>query len=85
MPKVRTTEEGIEQQCTKCGEWLPQDKDFFWRNRRTDTGYQCRCIACFHEYPSMQRRAAERSARSKMPKNSTFLPNGSAFFGKKTS
>lgn len=45
----RLTIDGIERQCTECGEWFPSDRDFFYKGKRHARGLLNICIACFKE------------------------------------
>lgn len=61
--RTRITELGQERCCSKCGEWWPDDTEFFFRTR----GRTCSpCKACYYELPSVvakeQRRKEQRQA-----------------------
>ena len=39
---------GIEKRCTKCGEFWPEDKEFFFYHH-SDNCYYAECRACYYE------------------------------------
>lgn len=41
---------GLEKQCTKCHEFLPADKEFYFANFKMRDGLQSWCKACCLEY-----------------------------------
>lgn len=62
MANIITTELGREKQCTCCGEFYPEDKDFFYRNGKAKSGrqlYVAQCKDCYiaNYRPERQRRA----------------------------
>lgn len=40
---------GTVRLCPRCGEWWPQDEEFYWPRRDRDGGWQCYCRACDYE------------------------------------
>jgi len=54
-PRTKTTELGTERRCTKCGDFWPDDAEFFYtKNGKT----QQPCKACYAQLPSRQARRA---------------------------
>ncbi|BEH14293.1 hypothetical protein [Marinobacter shengliensis] len=48
-PKTITTELGTERRCTKCGDYWPDDAEFFY-TRRGRSHQPCK--ACYAQLPS---------------------------------
>lgn len=47
--RVKFTELGREVPCTKCGEWLPAETEFFHACKSKPAGIHCWCRACYNE------------------------------------
>lgn len=47
--RLRTTDLGPEQQCTRCKEWWPQEREFFCFDKNASSGFNCWCKACCAE------------------------------------
>lgn len=62
-PKRRETELGPEKRCTKCDEWWPADKEFFFTQRHSSDGLFYCCIACYYEHLDKRRRKPASEAR----------------------
>lgn len=61
MPKQRRSEEGwIERQCSRCKEWWPATRDFFYSSGTDSAKLHSMCRACYLE------RLAERRKRRKL-------------------
>lgn len=61
--KVTVTELGSERLCNTCGDYWPEDSEFFYigrRNGRKGTFVQQPCKACYSELPSRKARKAKR-------------------------
>lgn len=43
------------QQCAACGEVLPLSSDYFYKDKRSKTGYKTQCIECKREYYKMNK------------------------------
>jgi len=57
-PKTKITELGTERRCTKCGDYWPDDAEFFYTSRGKT---QQPCKACYAQLPSRVARK-ERAA-----------------------
>lgn len=56
------TELGTERRCTKCGEFWPEDNEFWYIGNRRDQNKPCiqqPCKACYVELPSRKVRRAK--------------------------
>lgn len=63
VANVRLTELGRERRCTKCGEYWPEDSEFFYVTNRSDQNRPCvqqPCKACYVELPSRRARKAQQ-------------------------
>lgn len=57
VAKLKRTELGTERRCSKCGEFWPEDNEFFY----TSGGkIQQPCKACYVELPSRKARKANQ-------------------------
>lgn len=56
------TELGRERLCSACGEYWPDDAEFFFLTRGKPTG---NCKACFYEKHEASRQAAQIATRAK--------------------
>ena len=63
MAEIRDTELGQEKKCTRCGEWWPNDLEFFPRCARNKGGLDTFCRACRTD---AIRNAPSRKKRSTM-------------------
>jgi hypothetical protein len=66
MDKTRNTELGPEKLCSKCNEYWPADKEFFYTNKKAKDGLYHWCKACYAEwwhnrYPTKYRIDPERN------------------------
>ncbi|MDM8181279.1 hypothetical protein [Marinobacter salarius] len=58
-PKTKDTELGTERRCTRCGEYWPDDAEFFYTKKGKT---QQPCKACYAHLPSrVARRAGARA------------------------
>jgi hypothetical protein len=49
-PKLRVVEDQQEKFCTRCDEWWPADKEFFYADLSDATGLFYCCKACYQEW-----------------------------------
>ena len=63
--KTKTTELGTERRCNKCGEFWPDDAEFFFLKKGQPVQP---CKACYYELPSViakrERQLSRRGARA---------------------
>jgi hypothetical protein len=60
---VMETELGLERRCTKCGDYWPEDREFWFIGNRKDQKKPCiqqPCKACYYELPSVIAKRAKR-------------------------
>lgn len=57
--RFRATELGRERQCTKCGDYWPDDAEFFYLSKGKT---QQPCKACYAQLPSRKARRAGAAA-----------------------
>lgn len=44
------------QQCSTCGEVLPLSSEYFYKEKRSKTGFKTQCKKCKHEYYKMNQK-----------------------------
>jgi hypothetical protein len=63
--RTAITEIGPQRQCSKCGDWWPDDAEFYFM---ANGKLRQPCKACYYELPSViakqQRRLARQAART---------------------
>jgi len=52
-----------DKRCTKCGEWLPADKVFFYGDKNEKDGLRRICKGCYSETPCIVRRNEQRQQK----------------------
>jgi hypothetical protein len=60
---VMETELGLERLCTKCGDYWPEDREFWFIGNRKNQNKPCiqqPCKACYYELPSVVAKRAKR-------------------------
>ncbi|KMQ74026.1 hypothetical protein [Marinobacter subterrani] len=57
--RIRVTELGQERQCTKCGDYWPDDAEFYYRKNGRSAQP---CKACYAQLPSRKARKAGATA-----------------------
>ncbi len=61
MGKEKMTEIGLERQCTKCHDWWPATREFFYATGRADhPKLHSWCKACYEEGRKDKRAASRR-------------------------
>jgi hypothetical protein len=60
---VMETELGTERRCTKCGDYWPEDREFWFIGKRKNQNKPCiqqPCKACYYELPSVLAKRAKQ-------------------------
>ena len=52
-----------EKRCTKCNEWFPADKEFFYGDAGEQDGLRRICKACYADTPCIIKRNEQRHKR----------------------
>lgn len=46
----------LEKKCSKCHDYWPADREFFYASKNKKDGLRNECKACYSEYKSVSRR-----------------------------